>query len=233
MHVRIFCAVIGAVFSLTFSPIATSEPAVKVIGLKATELIRPGSAIPENADTSRGDVPRDDYGRPWTYTFLGRAIPPFQGDLINGEAYSSDSLAGRWTVIQVWGLWCHDSMHDAPYAAALAHALAEDPLVDFMSIHTPPSAHKTDIMFGKHGSIAAYFEDIGADFPTVIDHDASIREALHINWTPTYVLVAPDRSVQAFRTGLADDDGEPVKDFVREISQIRGDWSDSPATIDE
>ena len=190
----------------------------------ATYLIRPGMSVPEGADISRGDVARDDYGRPFTFEGLGETLPAFAGTLANGEGFSSSELAGKWTVIEIWGLWCHDSMKDANYAAALSTALAQDPAVSFMSIHTPHTADEADKAFADYGSVAAYFEDIGYSFPTVVDADASIRTALNIRWTPTYLVIAPDLTVQGFRTGLVDAEGEPVKDFVRQISETRGAW---------
>lgn len=191
----------------------------------ATALYRPGFIPPDSAETKDGDVPRDDYGRPYIHEDLGKSLALFGGVLDNGERFTSADLLGRWTVVEVWGLWCHDSMNDAPYAAALSAALNQDPDVDFMSIHTPQKAERADRAFADYGSVAAYFEEKGYRFPTLIDTDASIRDQLNIRWTPSYLLIAPDGTLQGFRTGLADADGEPVKDFVRQISEIRGDWS--------
>ena len=195
--------------------------------IAATYLIRPGMSVPDGADLSRDDVPRDPDGRPYTHKNLGERLPAFAGETADGGAFTSTELEGKWTVIEIWGLWCHDSMNDAPYAAALSTALAQDPSVSFMSIHTPQKAERADDAYASYGSVAAYFDDKGYSFTTVVDTDASIREALNIRWTPTYLLVAPDLSVQAFRTGLSDAEGEPVKDFVRQISQIRGTWQTS------
>jgi len=195
--------------------------------IAATYLVRPGMSPPDGADMSHDDVPRDPDGRPYTHKNLGLRLPDFAGETADGGAFTSAELEGKWTVIEIWGLWCHDSMNDAPYAAALSTALAQDPDVSFMSIHTPQKAARAEEAYASYGSVAAYFEDKDYSFPTVVDRDASIRETLSIRWTPTYLLVAPDRSVQAFRTGLSDADGEPVKDFVRQISHIRGTWATS------
>ena len=193
----------------------------------ATGYYQPGSEIPATADLSRGDVPRDDYGRPYTYEGLGEALPDFTGELSNGMSFSSSLLEGRWTVIEVWGIWCHDSRNDAPYAAALSRALAQDPDVDFMSIHTPQNADRADKAYRNYGSVSAWFDEKGWSFPTLVDADASIREALRIRWTPTYLVIAPDLTVQGFRTGLADAGDMAVKDFVRDISETKRGWTDS------
>ncbi len=195
--------------------------------ITATQLHRPGDTIPASADTDRDDVPRDKDGRPFTHEYLGKVIPAFEGQTADGEAYSSEALLGKWTIIEVWGLWCHDSMRDAPYAAALSTALRQDPDIDFMSVHTPHTKEEADTAFAEYNSVAAYFDEKGYSFLTVVDTDASIRTNLHIRWTPSYLLIAPDGSMQGFRTGLSVADDEPVKDFVRQISEIRGEWMQS------
>jgi len=191
----------------------------------ATGFYRPGVVAPETADLSRGDVPRDSYGRPYLYEGLGQPLPEFSGETTDQTSFSSTTLSGQWTVIEVWGIWCHDSRRDAQYAAALARALAQDPEVDFMSIHTPQNAGQAHRALRGYDSVSDWFAEKGWSFTTVIDEDASIREALRIRWTPTYLLVAPDLTVQGFRTGLADAGDFAVKDFVQDIAQTRADWT--------
>lgn len=193
----------------------------------ATGFYRPGVTIPDSADLSRGDVPRDGYGRPYTYEGLGERLPDFIGETTEETTFSSRTLEGRWTVIEVWGIWCHDSRRDAKYAAALSSALAQDPDVDFMSIHTPPNADNTHQALRNYASVADWFEEKGWSFLTVVDHNASLRETLKIRWTPTYLLIAPDRTVQGFRTGLADAGDDAVKGFVQDIARARADWTAS------
>ena len=196
-------------------------------GESATDYYRPGHSIPDTADLSRGDVPRDDYGRPYTYEGLGKPLPIFDGTRTDGSAFSSLDLEGRWTVIEVWGIWCHASRNAALFAAALSTALAQDPDVDFMSIHTPPNEEHADRALRGYESVSEWFEEKGWSFPTVMDEDASIRTSLTIRWTPTYLVIAPDRSVQGFRTGLADAGDFAVKDFVQDIAETRRDWTGS------
>ncbi len=191
----------------------------------ATGFITPGMSVPASAETKDGDVPRDDYGRPFTYEFLGEALPGFSGSMVSGEAFSSDQLDGQWTVIDVWGLWCGDCMADAPYVAALASAIAQDPDLTFLSIHTPPSAARVDDAFGRYGTVQAYFDEKGYSYPTLLDADASMRETLNIAWTPSYLLVAPDGTVQGFRSELSAADGDPVKDFLRDIADVKAAYN--------
>jgi len=143
---------------------------------------------------------------------------------VSGGTYSSEALTGTWTVVDVWGIWCSDCMADAPFMNALARAIEMDPDLDFISIHTPPSAARADEAFGAYGSVAAYFDARRYSYPTVVDADATIRDKLAIAWTPTYLLVAPDGSVAGFRTDLSAAPGQPVKDFLAQIAEVKAGW---------
>lgn len=204
---------------------AQAAPHKSATGGDATGYFQLGDVIPETADMSRGDVPRDSYGRPYTYEGLGAPLPAFESVTADGHSFSSNTLMGRWTVIEVWGIWCHDSRRDAPYAAALSTALAQDPDVDFMSIHTPQNAENVDKALKGYASVSAWFDEKGWAFQTLIDEDASLREALKIRWTPTYLVIAPDLTVQGFRTGLSDAGDLAVKDFVQDIAASRESWA--------
>ena len=216
---------ISVLLLLGFAACAQAAPPSDHDAEKAVGYYRLGDVIPDSADLSRGDVPRDSYGRPYTYEGLGEALPPFTGELTSGASFSTAVLEGRWTVIEVWGIWCHDSRNDATYAAALSSALAQDPDVDFMSIHTPQNRDRAAQAKRGYASVDDWFEEKGWSFPTVFDDDASIREALRIRWTPTYLVVAPDLTVQGFRTGLADAGDLAVKTFVQDIAETRRAWA--------
>ncbi len=127
-------------------------------------------------------------------------------------------------------------MADAPYAGALNTAIAQDPDLDFMSIHTLFEPTQDRRLFGEYPSVSAYFDDVGYSFPTVIDDDASIRELLQVGWTPSYFLISPDGVVRGYRTDMAvHKDGEPVKDFLRDIARVRGEYrraGDNPLPAD-
>ena len=67
-----------------------------------------------------GSVRRDDYGRPYEYALLGEQLPHITGTMLDGTTFDSADLT-KWTVIDVWGLWCSDCLADGPYAAALSN----------------------------------------------------------------------------------------------------------------
>jgi len=171
-----------------------------------------------------GSLRRDDYGRPYEYAFLGEKLPHFTGTMLDGSTFDSDNLT-NWTVIDVWGLWCGDCLADAPYVAALSTAIEQDPDLDFLSIHVPASAARTspEELYKKYGSIDAYFEEKGYSYPVVLDPDTSLRSALKIGWTPSYLLVSPDGVVKGYRSEFAAAKGEPVKDFLKDIARVKAE----------
>ncbi|KJS26899.1 MAG: hypothetical protein VR75_05565 [Hyphomonadaceae bacterium BRH_c29] len=142
--------------------------------------------------------------------------------MMDGTAFDSDSL-DKWTVIDVWGIWCGDCMRDAPYVAALSTAIDQDPDLDFLSIHVPASAARVSAeeMFGKYGSLDAYFAEKDYSYPVLVDTDTSLRSALKIAWTPSYILVSPDGVVKGYRSEFAAAKGEPIKDFLKDIAQVK------------
>lgn len=187
----------------------------------ATGFITENTAPPASATDSRGDgVLRDEYGRPFGYALLGEPLPAFTAPMLDGGTFDSTALPG-WSILYVWGVWCGDCRADAPHVAELAAAVAGDPGLDLWSIHTPASAARADEAYGRFGSIEAYFEAEAMSYPTAIDHDASIREALQIAWTPSYLLVDPQGVVRGFRSDLSAAGDDAVADFLAGVAEVK------------
>lgn len=195
-------------------------------------ILSESSAAPESTDSSDGVV-RDAEGRPLDYELLGQKLPVFEAAMAAGSTFDSAEIE-RWTVIAVWGAWCAESLADGPYAEALSRAIAADPDLDFVTLHVPQDAARAtpDDMFGKHGSLEAYFESVSYTLPVILDTDGSLREALKIRWTPTYLVVSPDGVVRGFRTDLSVDTDQPVKTLIKDIARLRGEeWDSTRLTI--
>ena len=204
------------------TPAEQAAPAAEVtLPPDATGFI---TANPLPLDPESTEVRRDDYGRPYEYALLGEKLPHLTGTMMDGTPFDSDTL-NNWTVIDVWGIWCGDCMRDAPYVAALASAIGQDPDLDFLSIHTPASAARTtpEEMFKKYGSLDAYFAEKGYSYPVLVDTDASLRDALKITWTPSYLLVSPEGVVKGYRSEFSAAKGEAIKDFMKDIARVKGE----------
>ena len=187
----------------------------------ATGFITSNEYVPESArvDASTG-APEDADGRPYTYALLGKLLPEFSGETLGGGVFNSSDIR-QWTVIDVWGIWCGDCIADGPYVAEVAARIALDDTLSFISIHTPPNAARASEAYGKFGSVDAYFNAKGYSYPTVLDKDASLRNLLQIDWTPSYLLVSPDGVVRGYRTDLSVAGDTPIEDFFADIATVR------------
>lgn len=185
-------------------------------------LITSTTPLPEGAEDRRDDgILRDPSGRPVSHPLLGKRFPAFGAPNINGTQFSTDDLIGQWTVITIWGVWCHDSRNDAENISAVASHFSNHPDIGYVSLHVPPGADDLDRRFRNYGSVNGYFADRGLSWPTVLDETATIREILDVQWTPTYLLVGPDLTIQAFRTDLSVvTDHDPVSRFIENVEEI-------------
>jgi peroxiredoxin len=191
-------------------------------GEKATGFITENAPAPASAKQKDGDVPRDSYGRPFQYTLLGQRIPEFELPLLNGGTVSSADLAGSWTVVEIWGLWCPDCVVDGPNVQRLVAELEKDPEIGFLSIHSPPSASRRDEAFGKYASLDAYFKATGGGYPVAVDADGAVKDKFSLPWVPMYMLVDPDRVIRGFRTEFSAAGENPVETFLSDIRAVTG-----------
>lgn len=202
-----------------------AAPAAGTGGLDAHGFITENPPLVTAAPPAADGVQRDAAGRPFQYALLGQALPAFTAPTSDGGTFSSADLT-RWTVIDVWGAWCGDCVADGPYVAALERAISQDPDLDFVSLHTPANANRAvpDELYGRYGSLEAYFDAAGYEVASVVlDQDASVRDALQIRWTPSYLLVSPDGVVRGFRTDLRVIEDQPVKTFLQDVAKVRGE----------
>ncbi|MEL7128955.1 MAG: TlpA disulfide reductase family protein [Pseudomonadota bacterium] len=199
-------AIAALVLCLGASPEAVSEPPV---------LVTEETALPVGAEDRRDDgVLRDESGRPVTHRLLGKILPTFEAPKVGGGTIRSLDLEGRWTVMVVWGVWCHDSRNDMDNIAAIATHYESDDAVDFISVHVPQNKETLDKMYRNYRSVAGFFDDRGVSFATALDETADLRASLQIDWTPTYLLIGPDLTVKGFRTDLSKGGETAVADFI-------------------
>ena len=184
-------------------------------GLQTVDMPLPGSAT-----DSRGDgILRDATGRPVTHDLLGQTLAPFETYRLGGGLFSDTDLQGRWTVLVAWGVWCHDSRNDAENIAAVAAHFAAHPDIDFMSLHVPQGPERLDHRFGAYASVQAYFADVALAWPVALDEDSTVRMQHKIHWTPSYLLIGPDLTVEAFRTDLSIAGTGAVDHFIAEVER--------------
>lgn len=154
--------------------------------------------------------------RPQTYALLGQAAPAFALAKLGGGELNDKSLNGQWTVMYFWGTWCGDCMRDSPHTFALVRAIAQDPSLQFASIHV-------DARTGKYPSIEAYFAEKGESFPVAIDPGRDAYRAFQIRWVPTYLVIDPQGVIRGFRTDLSVDASPEggVKAFLQHVADLK------------
>lgn len=183
-----------------------------------------GEAQAQAGAAAEDAVARDADGRPLAYRLIGQKLPEFTAPISTGGTFQSADIS-RWTVIHVWGAWCHDSVADGKNTEALRRAIGQDPDLDFVSLHVPQNSDSlsNEDLYGDYGSLDGYFESAGYKFPVALDADGTIRKALRIDWTPSYLLVSPDGVVRGYRTDLSVDKDQPVKNYIQDIARVRGE----------
>lgn len=186
-------------------------------------LVTAETELPASAKDSRDDgIVRWANDRPAKHPLLGQPLPAFELPMAGeGGTFDSASLAGRWTVMAVWGVWCHDSRNDAANINALGEALEDVPEIDFISVHVPYSAEHLDILYRKYGSVDVYFDGEGYDWPVALDETAAAREALQIQWTPSYLVIGPDLTIEAFRTDFSVGAADELDQFLSSLQALK------------
>lgn len=215
MQMKRFLLACAALALLAFAPACAEEDHVQI---PDTGLITALTPAPETAADTRDDgILRDETGRPVTHALLGQPLFQFEAPLVGGGMFNSEDLRGRWTVMVFWGVWCHDSRNDAENIAAVAAHFAENPDVNFISLHVPFKRAYLDKRFGDYGSVDAYFAETGRSWPTALDEESILRNWQKISWTPTYLVIGPDMTVEAYRTDLSVAGEGAVARFIGEV----------------
>lgn len=163
----------------------------------------------------------DDGGRPARHALVGQMVPDFSLPLHGGGALSDESLKGKWTVVEFWGVWCGDCQADVEHTKALAAAIGQDPSLGFTTVHV--NATDPASTFGRWGTLEAYLAEKGVTYPIAMDNDRAAYKAFKMEWVPTYLVVDPAGVVRGFRTDLSRDPAPEggVKAFLKDIAALK------------
>ncbi len=153
--------------------------------------------------------------RPTRFANLNKKIPKFEVPLLEGGVMRDADFKGKWSVVLFWGAWCPDCVADAPHTAALASAIAQDPSLRFVTVHV-------DNRFGRWKGIKEFYAEQKFSLPTALDPDRAVFKAWGVSWTPTYLVVGPDRVIRDFRTDFSVLPGDQgIKQYLRDISALK------------
>jgi peroxiredoxin len=157
-----------------------------------------------------------DMRREANNAMIGAPIPAFKVARVGGGEITDADLKGKWSVLYFWGSWCPDCQADAAYTRALASAIAQDPSLQFITIHRRAADQ-------KWGSVEAYLAEQGVNYPVGLDSDERVWDAFCGKWIPAYLLISPEGQIRAIRTELRLDASPEggVKSFMKEIAEER------------
>lgn len=118
-----------------------------------------------------GDIPS---------ALIGKPLPAFAATTLQGEEFSSASLAGRPALINVWASWCAPCVDEHPLLLATARAFADDLTVIGIVHH--------DSADGARGFLARYGD---GGWPDLLDPSDRIAIDLGVIFPPeTYFVDA-------------------------------------------
>jgi cytochrome c biogenesis protein CcmG/thiol:disulfide interchange protein DsbE len=111
---------------------------------------------------------------------VGRALPSIAATTLRGEAFASESLAGRPALINVWASWCDPCIDEHPLLLATARAYAGE-------LSVVGIVHQ-DSVEGARGFLARYGD---GGWPDLLDPSGRIAIDLGVIFPPeTYFVDA-------------------------------------------
>ena len=144
------------------------------------------------------------------------AAPQFSGELLDGTAFDSSSLAGQVAVLNFWGSWCAPCRVETPEFDEVAEELADDG-VQFLGVNVK----ETDKQFAT-----AFADRFGISFPSLYDPRGEVALAFRdypANAIPSTIVLDPDGRVAAVYTGaVSQEDLRTVLERVLEEGSPRG-----------
>jgi thiol-disulfide isomerase/thioredoxin len=104
-------------------------------------------------------------------------LPAFEHDWMNGDRFSSESLAGKVAVINFWGVWCGSCVREAPDIQKFAEKFRHHPDVVFITVANDSDPDTT----------RDFMEEKGYGFPVILDD--GLGRAAKIQVYPTTLFV--------------------------------------------
>jgi cytochrome c biogenesis protein CcmG/thiol:disulfide interchange protein DsbE len=121
---------------------------------------------------------------------VGKPLPAFAATTLDGTSFSSDALAGRPAIINVWASWCTPCIEEHPILLAAAADYAEElSMVGILYQDTPE---------GARGFLARYGD---GGWPNLLDASGRIAVDLGVTGPPETFFVDASGIVRARHVG--------------------------------
>jgi tetratricopeptide (TPR) repeat protein/thiol-disulfide isomerase/thioredoxin len=136
-----------------------------------------------------------------------RPLAPFRLRSLDGTVVSLDSVRGKTTVINNWGMWCGPCVAEMPELQNLATKYASDSTVRILTIDNDPNTDE----------LRSWMQKKGYTFTTLVDDGYLSRSNMHT--FPTTWFLDPSGRVVFTKTGWSE---KVVEEFTWRIDMIRG-----------
>lgn len=124
------------------------------------------------------------------YALLGEPAPTFT----LAEETTPLPEPGAAHVLHFWGLWCAECHRDADHVEALRGAIGAISGAEILDIHVGAT--------GRYESVDEFFDELGYEFPLIMDPAGTIGDLYEIIWYPSYVVVDAQGVVTYAQTSL-------------------------------
>ncbi len=116
--------------------------------------------------------------------------PDFELVGLDGKTYRLSDYKGEGVFLNFWGTWCEPCKREMP-AMDRQYEVFKDQGVNLLTVNIAQSEFEVE----------NFLNNLGVDFPTVIDKTKDVMTAYNIRPLPTTILISPDGKVKDIITG--------------------------------
>ncbi len=110
----------------------------------------------------------------------GQVVPALAGPTLDGGSFDIDDQRGRWVVVNFFASWCLPCRSEHPE------------LQEFVSRHPERDAVLVGVAVSNTpADVEAFFDELGGDWPVLVEETTAIIIDFGVTAPPTTVLVAP------------------------------------------
>jgi thiol-disulfide isomerase/thioredoxin len=150
-------------------------------------------ALGDSESGSAGTLAADGAVRP-----ADMPLPPIEGPTLHGGSFAPGSLRGKVVVMNVWNPDCPPCVQEAPALAAAWHALRGRPDVAMLGLMFVGRGWPDDRASARRLAAAN-----GLSYPTVVDGDSRIVDALALPGIPVTIVADASGRVRFTIVGRA------------------------------